>query len=92
MDCTFTFAASVVAIWMFASSEAIDSITWQDQETYLTDVLYDLLSEKYRQGTEDVYRRILIISISFQYGRLPARIGRHAQKKASCQNSPKNFP
>ncbi len=42
--------------------KAIDSITWQDQETYLTDVLYDLLSEKYRQGTEDVYRRILIIS------------------------------
>lgn len=42
--------------------KAIDSISWQDQETYLTDVLYDLLSEKYMQGTEDVYHRILIIS------------------------------
>lgn len=42
--------------------KAIDGITYQDQETYLTDVLYDLLSEKYVQGIEDVYRRILIIS------------------------------
>lgn len=42
--------------------KAIDSITYQDQETYLTDVLYDLLTEKYVQGTEDIYRRILIVS------------------------------
>lgn len=42
--------------------KAIDGITYQDQETYLTDVLYDLLSEKYVRGTEDIYCRILVIS------------------------------
>ncbi len=42
--------------------KTIDSIAYQDQETYLTDVLYGLLDGEYRQGAEDVYRRILIIS------------------------------
>lgn len=42
--------------------QAIDSISYQDQATYLTDVLYDLISAKYTRGSEDVYRRIIIIS------------------------------
>lgn len=41
---------------------AIDSITYQDQETYLTDVLYDLLAQQYMQNMEDIYCRIIVIS------------------------------
>lgn len=40
---------------------AIDFFTYQDQETYLTDVLYDVISGD-QLGTEDCYRRIIIIS------------------------------
>lgn len=42
--------------------KAVDGIAYQDQETYLTDVLYDLLSAEYGNGAEDVYRRIIVIS------------------------------
>jgi hypothetical protein len=42
--------------------KALDSVTYQNQETYLTDVLYDLISNEYVNATEDVYRRILVIS------------------------------
>ena len=41
---------------------AVDSIEYQDLETYLTDVLYDLISTEYIGETEDVYRRIIVIS------------------------------
>lgn len=41
---------------------AIDSITYQDQETYLTDVLCDLLTEEFTQNMEDVYYRIIVVS------------------------------
>ncbi len=41
---------------------AVNEITYQDLETYLTDVLYDLLSTEYIQKQEDVYRRIIVIS------------------------------
>ena len=40
----------------------MDSIAYQDQETYLTDVLYDLLSAEYIQDARDVYHRIIVIS------------------------------
>lgn len=42
--------------------KAVDSITYQDQETYLTDVLYDLISEKYIENEEDVFYRIIVVS------------------------------
>ena len=42
--------------------QAVDGIEYQDQETYLTDVLYDLISAQYIQNDEDVYRRIIVIS------------------------------
>ncbi len=42
--------------------KAVDSIAYQDQETYLTDVLYDLLSAEYIQDARDVYHRIIVIS------------------------------
>lgn len=39
---------------------AADSISYQDQETYLTDVLYDLVSTGYENT--DIYSRIIIVS------------------------------
>lgn len=41
---------------------ALNKITYQKTGTYLTDVLYDLLSEEYVQSVEDVFYRIIIIS------------------------------
>ena len=40
---------------------AVDSITYQDQETYLTDVLYELL-QQLEQSDEHIFRRIVIAS------------------------------
>ena len=45
-----------------ALKQAIDSITYQNQVTYLTDVLYELISERYTGRTEDIYERIIIIA------------------------------
>jgi hypothetical protein len=42
--------------------KALESVTYQDQETYLTDVLYDLISEEYVNSSDDVYRRIIVVS------------------------------
>lgn len=42
--------------------QAADSIKYHDQETYLTDVLYDLISTHYVNQEEDTYRRIIVIS------------------------------
>ncbi len=42
--------------------QAIDSIAYEDQETYLTDVLYEVIREQFVQPEEDVYQRIVIIS------------------------------
>lgn len=42
--------------------QAIESISYQDQKTYFTDVLYDLLSAQYIHADEDVYCRIIVIS------------------------------
>lgn len=42
--------------------QGIDNIAYQDQETYLTDVLYDLISAQYIHSDEDVYRRIIVVS------------------------------
>lgn len=42
--------------------QAVDGIEYQDQETYLTDVLYDLLTTEYLADGEDVYRRIIVVS------------------------------
>ncbi len=41
---------------------AAEGINYQDQETYLTDVLYELLSTEYVQNEENVYRRIIVVS------------------------------
>ncbi|MCI8950287.1 MAG: FHA domain-containing protein [Lachnospiraceae bacterium] len=41
--------------------QAIDSITYQDQETYLTDVLYEVLSA-WNQDGDPTLRRIVIVS------------------------------
>ncbi len=42
--------------------QAADGIEYQDQETYLTDVLYELLTTEYLADEEDVYRRIIVVS------------------------------
>ncbi len=42
--------------------KALDDITYQKTDTYLTDVLYGLLSEQYLQNTEDVFYRIVVLS------------------------------
>lgn len=42
--------------------QAVDGIEYQDQETYLTDVLYDLLTTEYLADGEEVYRRIIVVS------------------------------
>lgn len=42
--------------------QAVDSITYQDQETYLTDVLYNLLESGSFSDGEDIYYRIVIVS------------------------------
>ena len=42
--------------------QVIDGIAYQNQVTYLTDVLYELISEHYAGRTEDIYERIVIIS------------------------------
>lgn len=41
---------------------AVENIDYHDQETYLTDVLYDLLSAEYIPNSGNVYRRIIVIS------------------------------
>lgn len=41
--------------------QAVDGITYQSSHTYLTDVLYELLTE-YSKDSEDVFRRIIVIS------------------------------
>lgn len=40
---------------------AVDTLSYQDQETYLTDVLYDVIAQEHI-GSEDCYKRIIIIS------------------------------
>lgn len=40
---------------------AIDTLTYQNQETYFTDVLYDVLAEG-QLGMDDSYKKIIIIS------------------------------
>lgn len=42
--------------------QAVDGIEYQDQETHLTDVLYDLLTTEYLAKEEETYRRIIVIS------------------------------
>lgn len=42
--------------------KAVEGIVYQDQETYMTDVLYELLSTKYIPGQEDIFRRIIVVS------------------------------
>lgn len=42
--------------------KAAESIEYQSSNTYLTDVLYDLLSAEYVQKKEDMFLRILVIS------------------------------
>lgn len=43
-------------------SKALDEITYQKTNTYLTDVLYELLAEKYVQNEENLFYRIIVIS------------------------------
>lgn len=42
--------------------QALDGIEYRDQETYLTDVLYELISNDFSANEEDVYQRIIIVS------------------------------
>lgn len=41
--------------------EAIGNISYQDQETYITDMLYKLLKNDFLSKTKSVYRRIIVI-------------------------------
>lgn len=45
-----------------ALKAAVNSIAYQDLETHLTDVLYELLSTEYAEETENAYWRIIVIS------------------------------
>lgn len=45
-----------------ALKRAAEGIAYEDQETYLTDVLYDLLVSEYKNNGEDIYRRIVVVS------------------------------
>lgn len=65
--CIATFDESIQVITDYSSDyatlkQAIDSISYEDQETYLTDVLYEVLYEQFVRPSEDIYRRIIIIS------------------------------
>lgn len=65
--CIATFSEDISVLADYTSDygtlkKAVEGIAYQDQETYLTDVLYDLIALEYSQGTEDVYRRIIIVS------------------------------
>lgn len=65
--CIATFSEEINIVIDYSSDyatlkQAIGSISYQDQETYLTDVLYDLISAQYTHSVEDVYRRIIIVS------------------------------
>lgn len=43
--------------------KVIDNIEYKDRDTYLTDVLYDLVnSDSFKENEEGAYRRILVIS------------------------------
>lgn len=44
---------------------AAESLSYEQQDTYLTDVLYDLLTEEYQNNEEDIYRRIIVVSDGF---------------------------
>lgn len=41
--------------------DAVKELTYQDQETYLTDVLYDVIARE-NLGAQDCYKRIIIVS------------------------------
>ena len=41
---------------------AAEAVTYQNQETYITDMLYELLCRDYIAKPKDVYRRIIIIA------------------------------
>lgn len=65
--CIATFSKDINIVADYSNEyatlkQAIDSISYQDQETYLTDVLYDLISAQYTHVDEDVYRRIIVVS------------------------------
>lgn len=45
-----------------AMKNAVDGIEYLNQETYLTDVLYELLSTEYIAKSENIFRRIIVIS------------------------------
>lgn len=65
--CIATFSEEINALTDYTSDytvlkKAVDGIVYQNQETYLTDVLYDLISTEYVQNNEDVFRRIVVVS------------------------------
>jgi len=62
-----TFSEQITYLTDYTSDYAVlknaaEGITYQDQETYLTDVLYELLSVEYVRNEENVYRRIIVVS------------------------------
>ncbi len=61
-----TFSEELTPVLDFTAEDsailsAIDGITYNDQETYLTDVLYDVIAKNY-MGEDDCFKRIIIIS------------------------------
>lgn len=42
--------------------QAVSAISYQNQDTYITDMLYELLRDDYIGNKRDVYRRIIIIA------------------------------
>lgn len=64
--CIVTFSEESTILTDFVSdkndiSDALDKLEYKDQNTYLTDVLYEILNTN-QMGTEDCYRKIIIIS------------------------------
>lgn len=62
-----TFGEEIEILTEFTSDyiglkNIINNIEFQDRETYLTDILYDLIKEEFLKGGNDCYTRIFVIS------------------------------
>lgn len=65
--CIAVFSEDIMNLTDYTSDyvvlkKAVESIGYEDQETYLTDVLYDVLAEEFQDNEGDLYRRIIVVS------------------------------
>lgn len=65
--CIAVFGENITKLTEYISDytelkRAAESIVYEDQETYLTDVLYDLLIGEFKENGKELYRRIVVVS------------------------------